>query len=319
MSTSDMRVTEALNDCLELIERGSTLEECLERYPDIPDELAPLLSMALETQQTAGSVHPSPEAQRAGLGAITEAWAAMEERRRRRERGPWRLLRRSWVLAAVVLLVLLFGGWTTATAAQDSVPGDTLYPVKQTQERVMLVVVFTRGGKADLHARLAEERTEEVVKLAEMGRDPVVVDEVTQRFAEHMNECVSLLGGRLSAQGKASSGSVGLSGPRGMAYGLSPDMVIEGTLSFEDRPRRFRHEGRFVRPWTGSGSERRAAMQERFFQQFQQFREMREGLSDDLIALHRSRMDEAFARSERLLLEAFLVMRELEDVQNPPE
>ena len=319
MSTSDMRVTEALNNCLELIDKGSTFEECLERYPEISGELAPLLSMALETQETAGSVHPSPEAQRAGLGAITDAWTAMEERRRRRERGPWRILRRSWVLAAVGLLVLLFGGWTTATAAQDSVPGDTLYPVKQTRERVMLVVVFTRGGKADLHARLAEERTEEAAKLAEMGSDPVVVDEVTQRLAEHMNECVSLMGGRLSAHGKRSSGSVGLSGPRGMGYGLSPDMVIEGTLSIEERPRRFRHEGRFVRPWTGHGSERRAAMQERFFQQFQQFRDMRQGLSDDLIALHRDRMEEAFVRSERLLLEAFLLMRELEDVQNPPE
>lgn len=319
MSTDDTRVTEALHDCLDLIDRGSTIEECLERHAEISDDLAPLLRMALQTQTTASNVHASPEAQRAGLGRITEAWAAMEERRRRRERGPWRLVRRSWVLAAVGLLVLAFGGWTTAAAAQDSVPGDTLYPVKQTQERVLLVVVFTRGGKADLHAQLAEERTEEAAKLAEHGGDSLAVDEVTQRMAEHMNECVSLMGGRLSADGEASSGSVGLSGPRGMAFGLSPDVVIEGTLSIEGRPRGFRHEGRFVRPWTGSGSERRAAMQERFFQQFQQFQELRHGLPNDLVALHRTRMEEAFERSERLLLEAFLVMRELEDVQNPPE
>ena len=318
MSAGDARVTEALHACLDLMDRGGTLEECLERHAEISDDLAPLLRLALQTQSAADGIHPSPEARRAGLGRVTEAWAAREERRRR-ERGVGRLLRRSWALAAVGLLALIFGGWTTAAAAQGSVPGDTLYPVKQTQERVLLVVVFTRGGKADLHARLAEERAREIAKLAVLGRDPVAVDEVTRRMAEHMNACVALMGGRLSVVGEATSGSVGIFSPRGMDYGLSPDMAITEALSIEDRPRRFRHEGRFVRPWTGSGSERRAAMQERFFQQFQQFRELRDGLSDDPMALHRIRMEEAFARSERLLLEAFLVMRELEDVQNPPE
>ena len=170
MSTSGMHISDALTDCLDLLSLGRTVEECLERYPDLSDELGPLLRLSIQTQMAAETVVPSPEAQRAGLGRITDAWTAMQDRRR--HRSPWRVLRRTWVLAAVAALVLAFGGWTTAAAAQDSIPGDTLYPVKEAQERVLLLVVFTDGGKADLHARLAEARTVEATQLAAQGSGP---------------------------------------------------------------------------------------------------------------------------------------------------
>ena len=137
MNMSDANVNDVLNHCLELLDQGLTVEECLRRYPAFSEELAPLLQLAMQTQTAAETIGPSPEAQRAGLGRITDAWTAMQERQRRRERGPWRLLRRSWVLAAVAAMVLAFGGWTTAAAAQDSVPGEMLYPVKEARERVL--------------------------------------------------------------------------------------------------------------------------------------------------------------------------------------
>ncbi|MDE2802743.1 MAG: DUF5667 domain-containing protein [Chloroflexota bacterium] len=337
MSTSDMRVTEALNDCLELIESGSTLEECLERYPEISDELAPLLSMALETQETAGSVHPSPEAQRAGLGAITEAWAAMEERRRRRERGPWRLLRRSWVLAVVGLLVLLFGGWTTATVAQDSVPGDTLYPVKQTQERVLLLVVVTRSGKADLHARLAETRTEEATKLAAQGSDPAEVDRATRLMQEHMMEAVSLMGGEMTGVTTHTEGVVTIVGPGGRHYTLSRETSVRGDISIGGRAFNFSDKGNVGevsiggrpfwtdpetgqrRPFRNAGSERRSEMQDRCFSQFRQLRQIRGDLPSDFHPSHRARVEAALQRSEWFLLQTLLMMQALEDAHHPPE
>ena len=317
MSTSGMHISDALNDCLDLISHGSTVEECLERYPDLSDELAPLLGLSIRTQMAAETVVASPEAQRAGLGRITDAWTAMQERRHRRS--PWWLLRRSWVLAAVAALVLAFGGWTTAAAAQDSVPGEVLYPVKEVQERVLLLVVFTNGGKADLHAKLAHARTIEATKLAAKGVDADTVDEATGRMEEHAREAVALMGGELSADATGASGVVRLHGSGHRSYSLSRYASVSGVLTIEQTQFGPPDGAEFVRPWSGRGSLRRSAMQERFYDQIQQLRDMRQGLPNELHDFHRARLEAAFLRSEQILLEAFLVMWALEDAQNPPE
>ena len=335
MSKDGMYVSDALNDSLGLMAQGGTVEECLARYSDIADELAPLLHLARQTQGVAEAMAPSPDAQRAGLGRITDEWNAMQARSSRQQRAPWRLLRRSWMLAVVAALVLVFGGWTTAAAAQDTVPGDTLYPVKQTQERVLLLVVFTHGGKADLHARLAEARAVEATKLAAQGSDPVAVDEVTDRMQEHMNECVSLMGGELSGERSSDGGVVSVVGPGGRQYSLSPNTSVSGEISIGGREyvvsrdtSEYRalgrsywaeRETRRLRPPRGEWSDRRAAMKEQFYQHFLQFQQGRGELSPEFRSAHRDRIEAAFQRSERLMLEALLMMQALEDAHHPPE
>ncbi|MCY4625535.1 MAG: DUF5667 domain-containing protein [Chloroflexi bacterium] len=333
MSTSGMHIDDALNDSLDMMAQGMTIEECLERYPALSDELAPLLRLAMETQGAAETMAPSPEARRTGLGRITDEWAAMQARRSRR--GPWRLLRRSWALAAVAALVLAFGGWTTTAAAQDSVPGDTLYPVKQTHERVLLLVVFTHGGKADLHARLAEARAVEATKLAAQGSDPVAVDQVTRKMQEHMSECVSLMGGELPAYAFSDTGMVRVVGPGGREYSLSRNTSVSGEVSIGGRKyvvtrdasefsvggRSYwaERETRRLRPPRGEWSSRRAAMKEQFYQHFLQFQQGRGELSTEFRSPRHARIEAAFQRSEQLMLEALLMMQALEDAHHPPE
>ena len=331
-----MRITDALHECLEMASRGFSAEECMERYPDIAEELAPLLQLAMQTQVTADGMAPSPDAQREGLGRITEAWSAMEARRRRNQRGPMRLLRRSWVLAAVAALVLVFGGWTTAAAAQDSVPGEVLYPVKQTQERVLLLVVVTRSGKADLHARLAETRTDEAAKLASQGGDPAEVDRATQRMQEHMMEAVSLMGGELPGFRTHTESVVQVVGPGGRKYTLSRETSVKGDFilggrafsSSDGDPGEFSIGGRAFRTgqvggrlpaFRNSGSLQRSEMQDRCYSQFRQFREARRGLSNDFHPTHVAQVEAAFQRSELLLLQTLLMMQALEDAHHPPE
>ena len=318
MNASGMIITDALDDCLELLAQGDTVEQCLERHPDISDELAPLLRLAMRTQDAAEAVMPSPEAQRAGLGRITDAWTAMRARRGRRV-GPLRVLSRSWAVAALAALVLVFGGWTAAAAAAGSVPGEALYPVKAVQERVLLLVVFTDSGRADLHARLAQTRTMEATKLASRGSDAAAVDETTERMEAHAREAVALMGGHLSAQGAVTEGVLRIKGPGNRAYGLSRYTSVSGELSITGTPFWTDPATGFVRPWRGHGSQRRFAMQERFYQQFLHFQEMRGILPPELLPDHRAHVEAAFQRSEDLLLEAFLIMKALEDAQNPPE
>ena len=332
MSTDGMRVPDALHECLEMVARGFSMEECLERYPDIAEELGPLLQLAMRTEGAADTIVPSPEGQREGLGRITEAWTAMEERRRRNQRGPWRLLRHSWALAAVAALVLIFGGWTTAAAAQDSVPGEALYPVKQTHERVLLLVVVTRSGKADLHARLAETRTEEAAKLAAQGGDPAEVDRATQRMQEHMIEAVSLMGGELTGLTAHPEGVVRIVGPGGRQYSLSRETSAWGEISlggrgfsfsdgggFGDRPRWADSESERRRAFRIAGAEQRSEMRDRCYSQFRQIREGRQGLPSNLHDQHRARVEAAFQRSELMLLQTLLMMQALEDAHHPLE
>jgi len=54
------KLTEILDDCIEQIEKGSSIEACLAEYPDMREELEPLLRIALSISSIP-KVQPSPE------------------------------------------------------------------------------------------------------------------------------------------------------------------------------------------------------------------------------------------------------------------
>lgn len=72
---------------------------------------------------------------------------------------------RRWVqaLASVFGSLALLGG--TAFAAQESLPGDALYPVKRAAEKVQLAVTLSETAKAELKLRQAEERLDELGQI----------------------------------------------------------------------------------------------------------------------------------------------------------
>lgn len=76
------------------------------------------------------------------------------------------------VLAGLVLAtVLLLGGTgVMVAAAQDSLPGDLLYPVKTGDEALQLAVSQDSIGKTELHLHFAEHRINEIQALTAQGR-----------------------------------------------------------------------------------------------------------------------------------------------------
>ena len=99
-----------LDECIDRINRGERLEDCLASYPEHAEELEPLLRAMLDTQ-TAYTFAPSPTTKSVAKQRFT---AALEELTRRREAKrsgfPWVLgWSRTWVTVAVVLLVVLIG------------------------------------------------------------------------------------------------------------------------------------------------------------------------------------------------------------------
>ncbi len=69
-----------------------------------------------------------------------------------------------------VALILVLGTGTATYAAEASLPGDLLYPVKvNVSEPITGVFAFTPSAKAEWHARVAEARLAEAETLTERG------------------------------------------------------------------------------------------------------------------------------------------------------
>lgn len=74
------------------------------------------------------------------------------------------------VAASAAALVFLAGGWMTTSAAQTSLPGDTLYNVKLITERAQLRVA-SLDRRAVLHTEFAGNRLEEVAELQRVSQE----------------------------------------------------------------------------------------------------------------------------------------------------
>jgi hypothetical protein len=193
---TQQRFSDVLNEALDRLARGATVEECLASHQELASELEPLL-LAAQAAVATGPV-PRPEARGAILAQLAEAWQGREARRRHR-----RLLSmpslpplRPWAVAAAAAMALVLGGWGTAAAAAESLPGDAFYPVKETRERLLLAVTPSATRKAQLHARLAGERAREMEVLAAEGQNEGRVQHVAERMAGHTQKAVRLVDGR---------------------------------------------------------------------------------------------------------------------------
>ncbi len=75
------------------------------------------------------------------------------------------------VIALVVALIAMTGG-SAVYAAQGTLPGDTLYPVKTAAEQVQIVLAMTDQAKAETYLMLTEKRLTEIQEAIDSGRPP---------------------------------------------------------------------------------------------------------------------------------------------------
>ena len=159
-----------LDECLERLIKGETIEQCLASYPEQAAELEPLLQTVLVAQK-ASAVEPRPEFRERARYQFRAALQETEMKRGRRFFFGWQP---QWATAVIAVLVLLLSGGGTVAAANNSMPDEPLYQVKLAIETVRLALTPSTLGKAELYVSLADKRVTEITKMAGKGKPEAV-------------------------------------------------------------------------------------------------------------------------------------------------
>ena len=99
-----------LDECVDRINRGERLEDCLASYPEYTEELEPLLQAMLGTQ-TAYKFTPSPTTKQEARQRFNVALEELARRREERRALFPRVLgwSKAWAAVAIVLVIVLIG------------------------------------------------------------------------------------------------------------------------------------------------------------------------------------------------------------------
>ena len=190
VSLEEARLQDALDQCLDLMAEGKSIEQCVQYYPEMSSMLSPLLDTALvfkESIQTTPRPEFKAEARRRVLSQVEQRkairWLPFPSWRRWAYRG---------AIAAAAFLIMLSAGQLTLRASTGSSPGDALYPVKEFSESVQMTLATSQEDEAMLHVELASRRAQEMAAAAADG-DHAMVEELLVKLEAHLEEAPRLM------------------------------------------------------------------------------------------------------------------------------
>jgi uncharacterized membrane protein YgcG len=154
---------EALEICLQAIEQGADVDTVLTHYPDLANELRPILEASKNASSLAVPV-PSAEVVRRNRARVLQRAAQMRESKRSARRIWFASFRRVAVTLAVVA-ILFASGTGLVRAASNTLPGDHLYPVKRTWEDMLVLFTFNSQQRSALEVEQENERIYELKDL----------------------------------------------------------------------------------------------------------------------------------------------------------
>ena len=202
MSTT---VDDVLNECIERLAAGESVEQCLASHPGHAVELEPLLRTSSATMNVAAAITYRPEAKQRSRYKFT---AAIDDKKRADSQGwlgraigasGWRAkLARAAIIAIGVVALGTGTAYGATVASEDSVPGDPLYAVKTLKEDISLRMPKSDLARAKEHAHLANVRTEEIGALIDRGRMEQANAQVV-RVTYHLNSSAQLVGVTITA------------------------------------------------------------------------------------------------------------------------
>ena len=174
-----------LDECLMMLDRGESVEACLERFPEFANELKPILEMARPLRSVEMPQSSSAAAVRSRnlmLAAVDRKFSKQAVSVSPLVRYTERLIK--WITGkenidmklvtrlafTFLFVILLVGAAGTAIASAKTIPGDALYPVKTMIDRVRYTLTLDPLARETLQERIQERRTEEIRQAIEEGR-----------------------------------------------------------------------------------------------------------------------------------------------------
>ena len=164
---------EVLEICLQDIEQGADVESVLFRYPDLADELRPILEASAGAKNMAVAA-PSAEVVRRNRARVLQHAAQMREGQVKASQRMWFTSLRRIAVTLAVVATLFVSGTGLVGASSNTLPGDNLYPVKRTWEGVRLLFTFNPQEREVLELEHENERLHEVQELFAEGRSAEV-------------------------------------------------------------------------------------------------------------------------------------------------
>ncbi|MEW5831108.1 MAG: DUF5667 domain-containing protein, partial [Chloroflexota bacterium] len=161
------RLYDAFELCLQALEKGENVETCLRRFPDLADDLRPMLYAAEQALNSAAVTIPQGIATR-GRARLLQRAAEMREAAARPRHNRFQLRKLAYVFA--LLVIFLTSGTGLVQASNGALPGDNLYAIKRTWEDVRLLLAFNPLTREALEELYEDERYEEIYELFEEGR-----------------------------------------------------------------------------------------------------------------------------------------------------
>lgn len=159
---------DALEICLQEVESGKDIESVLSHYPDLADELRPILKTALKARKMSAP-EPALEVVQRGRARVLQHAAELREMRSAPRRRGISVFQRL-ALSFALLLFLLVSGTGILSASASALPGERLYPVKRGWEKVRLFFIFDSEARELLADEFENERLHEVNELLSQGR-----------------------------------------------------------------------------------------------------------------------------------------------------
>jgi hypothetical protein len=164
------KLYEALEVCLNEVEQGADVDTVLFRYPELADELRPILEASVKAMEMAAPA-PSDEVIKRNRAKLIQHASEMRDRKAAPiSRRVWSVPLRRTLVMLLVLALLFVSGTNLVRAASTTLPGDSLYPVKRTWEDVLLLFTFDMNKREELEFEHENERLEELHELFAEGR-----------------------------------------------------------------------------------------------------------------------------------------------------
>ncbi|PIU23389.1 MAG: hypothetical protein CO103_00905 [Chloroflexi bacterium CG_4_9_14_3_um_filter_45_9] len=154
-----------LDNCLERMLQGESIEDCLTTYPEQARELEPLLEICSAIRQSSLVIRPAFEFKERVRSQLQGMLVAKAEPKRAKVP----IWHRRWVVALASVLVIFIAGIGTVVASLNTLPGESLYRVKLASEEIRLTLSFSDLNKAKLYIQFAQRRTAEMAETARQG------------------------------------------------------------------------------------------------------------------------------------------------------